>query len=155
MDQYNCEDGSPGTLVFDGKGSLKHSVTSGNPVQFSVMTTYMPKTFNAPEIITQNNTNALANLHKITNITNTSSELNFVVPNVNAYNIKAYYIEYGYSQPSYQESGNTSNCSNPRGVACYRWFKSMDLPSGAIPTANSTTIVINQQDPNGFEGNCK
>ncbi len=152
FDIYNCEDGNPGALLFNGKGGLKLSVVSDNVVQFSQVTLYTPSTFGNPSISYLNGTGN-AGAHYIAQAP-AVSQLHFNVPNSDSYTIKAYYIEYGISAPA-AATGNTATCSNPTSTTCYRWYKMVSLASGAKPDCNSFSVVINNQDPAGFIGPCQ
>ena len=158
---YNCETGAPGALVKNGKGALRHSVVGANIAQYAVTTYYTPATFLTPNITVQNNTTYISGFYKIIpNYTNSSlasyDAITFEIPFSDSYTIKTWYIEYGFSAPV--GSGNLATCSNPTfngNAICYRWYKKIDCYDGFVPSLNDGfSVLISDEDPNGFKGNC-
>lgn len=152
-DAYNCNINSPGTIVMDGKGSIIVSVAGDNAYQFSQVVTYKPNNYNTPGVTLQNST-VSGNTQKIVYSGINQSQLRFETPFDDSYTIKVYFIEYGMSAPSYASSGNTSTCFNPVANGCFRWYKMESLARGTRVTCTADKYIINQQDPNGFIGNC-
>jgi hypothetical protein len=157
---FNCETNSPGHLVKTGKGALVHTVIGANVAQFSIYTHFTPATFNSPSVTSQNGTTYNIGFHSIqTNVAGplTYDVVNFQVPYTDSYTIKMWYIEYGTSAPA--GSGNSATCSNPTlsgNNVCYRWYKKVDCLNGFVPSAsyNNFSILISDDDPSGFKGNC-
>lgn len=151
-DTYMCENGSPANLVWDGKGAITLSVVSDNPPQFSQVIQYNPSNHQNPAITVQNGTSVTANYSRLS----AGEQVLFETPISDSYTIKSFYIEYGFSTPTPGGAiTNNSTCSNPQTNSCYRWFKMLKLLAGTVPNcAQNFSIIINEQDPSGFVGNC-
>ena len=131
-----------------------HLLVSNNQPQFSQVEHYRPNNYSSPIVTLQNGTNT-SGTHTIISTGANQSEINFDTPLSDSYQIKAYYIEYGISFPSYSSTGNlVANCPNSASNGCARWYKMLELPDGFRPECAALTVIISEKDPDGFIGNC-
>lgn len=136
-------------MTTTGQGTILLTVTNEETIQFYQKVTYRPNNFNSPTITLQNGTGS-TNYQKLTYV----DRIDFDVPFNGNYKIRAYFIEYGSTAPSYSETGNTTSCFNPMSGKCYRWTKQMLFNEGDVPQYSSYSTFIDTEDPDGFVGNC-